>query len=444
MKVVIIGGGSAGTTCAFELRKLDKDADITVLESSAHTEYSPCALPYVLSGEIDDFSDIFIFEKKDYESNGIDLQLSSEVVDIDRENKIIHYRNGGQDRSVRYDHAIIATGSMPFIPPIKGLDEASYRVLKSIDDAKSIYADIKEGLTSAVIGGGLIGVEVAMALSQRNEKVVLVEAKDNIFSSLLDPKMSNILKDHLEGLGMTILEGRTIQQISQNGMDLGNERIGFDKLFVCTGVKADTRLAEKAGLKVNEGIKADGFMVTSDASIFACGDCVESVQAVSEKKSLSQLGTTAVRQAKVIANNIIAQNKMRFPPVLNNTVTRIGDMFVASVGLTLQRCKELDIAAISSRYAGGLRSDYYPSDSRITITLVCKKDDGRIIGAQMIGNEDVVGRIDLIALAIQEKCSVKSLAELETCYNPASAPIFDPLTIAANIAVKKLKRLEGP
>ena len=438
-RVVIIGGASAGATCAFELRKLDKNVKILILEKSNYTQYSPCAMPYVLSGEIVDFEKIFIFNKKDYESNNILLNLNSEVIDIDKNKRSITYKSNKEQKEIIYNKLVIATGSSSFVPKIKGLENEDYFVLKSIDDAKKIAEKIKTKSNSIIIGGGLIGVELAVSLSEKGEKVTLIESKENILSSMLDSDMVLKLKESIEGKNLKIIENINIKEIAKKKIILDDLEIKFDKLFVCTGIKLNLELVKKAEIDVDKGIVVNEHMQTSNKDIFTCGDCTESVEFNSGEKILSALGTTAVRQAKIIAQNITGNN-IKFAPVLNNTISKIGNIFVGSVGLTKNRCDELKIKTVSALYTGNVRAEYYPSKSKITIKIICDMK-GLILGAQILGDEEVVGRIDLMALALQKKCKIDELMKLETCYNPASAPIFDPITIVSEICFKKLNFL---
>lgn len=434
MKVVIIGGGSAGTTCAFQLRKLDKEAEITILEKTENTEYSPCALPYVISGEIKDFKDIFIFTKDDYEKNNINLCLNSTVQEIDKETKKITYSKDNKKEQIQYDKLVLATGSSSFIPPIEGLDNTDYYSFKTIEDAQKISNDIKEQSTSVVVGAGMIGVELAHSLAERGENVKLIEIKENILPGILDPKISKKLKEHLEQI--EVYEGRKIEKISGNELYVGEEKITFDKLFLCTGIRPNIELAKEIGLETDKGIVVNEFMQTSDKNIYACGDCAESTEFNSGQKMISALGTTATRQAKVIAKNLLGENE-KFPFVLNNTVTKLGNLYVGAVGLSQERAKELDIKTISAEYTGNVKAEYYPSESKIRVKIICDSN-GKILGGQIVGDEEVVGRLNLLSLAISKQMHVQELADMETCYNPASSPVFDPLNITAQICLKKL------
>ncbi len=436
MRIVIIGGGSAGTTCAFELRKLNKEVEITLIEKSGNLEYSPCALPYVLSGEINSFDTIFIFKKKDYDNNHINLLLNSEVEKIDVKGKKVILSN---KEELGFDKLVIATGGSVFVPRIKGLESSKYKTFKTIEDAKEISKKVTPKSNSVIIGAGMIGVELAVSLAQRGNKVSLLEAKENILPNIFDSDMSEKLKEYLGKSNIKIFERGKIKEISNKKIILEEKEIESDNLFLCTGIKANTSLAEKAGLDIDKGIIVNESLETSNRNIYACGDCVESFEFNTNKKIFSQLGTTAVRQAKVIARNILGE-KEKFSLVLNNTISKIGKKYVGAIGITQNRAKELGIKTVSAKYTGDVRAEYYSNKEKITIKIICNMK-GDIIGGQIIGDSEVVGRLDLLALAIQKRVKLNEISKLETCYNPASAPIFDPLIIVADICLKKLNML---
>ena len=200
MRVVIIGNGSSGATCAFELRRLNKDMEIEVLDETSYTQYSPCALPYVISREIEDFKKIFIFKENDYISNNIKLHLNTRITEIDKKSKSISYVKDNKQEKINYDKLVIATGSSCNIPKIKGINNCNYHVLKNIDDTKRIAQNIKPKSLSVIIGAGLIGVELAISLSSRGEQVKLIEAKNNILPSMLDSDIGSKLKENIENI----------------------------------------------------------------------------------------------------------------------------------------------------------------------------------------------------------------------------------------------------
>ncbi len=433
MRVVIIGGGTAGTTCAFELRKLNKEIDIIILEQTNNYQYSPCALPYVLSGEIANYDNIFLFEKKDYEKNNIEVRLVCKVNKIDQ-NKVYF-----DNEKLKFDKLVLATGALCVKPQITGLDDVAYQKLKTIEDARNISENIKKDQISVVIGAGMIGVELAMALRQKNNKVYLLEKEKNILPNMLDNDIALELKERVTGLN--IIESVNIEKVENKKIILSDQEINYDKLYVCTGLEPNTELALNAGIKVDKGIVVNEYLETSLNNVYACGDCIEVNEHGTNQKITSQLGSLAVKQAQTVAKNIL-EEKVSYPPVLNNVISKVNDFYVGAVGLTEERAKKLNIEVITVKYSDFLRAKYYSINEKITIKLIVN-DDGIILGSQIIGDNEVAGRLDLLALAISEKMTVKKLSNLETCYNPGAAPIFDPIVLASLIADKKVTFLKN-
>ncbi len=417
MRIVIVGGGSAGTACAFELRKLNKEIEIIVFEKSNHMAYSPCAMPYLISSEIPNKEAIFLYKKSDYDNNQIDLRLNTEVVNVDCKLKKISYITNNEEKQTSYDKLVLALGSKAC---------ADFQTLKTIDDVDKI----KSGTKSVVVGGGMIGTELAYALMMKDHEVSLLEIKDHILSNMLDKEMAG----YLDFDGLKVVVNALISNENSKLICNGQE-ISYDNLFMCTGVVSNLDLAKKIGLKIDLGIMVNQYLMTSEEDVFACGDCVESTCLVTGRKVLSQLGTNAVRQAKVVALNILG-NKVGFDGVLNNTVTKLGNLYVGSVGVI-----ELNEQMVSGKYVGTVRSDYYSDSEKMIVKLICNFNE-EVIGGQIIGHAEVTGRLNLISLAIENKIKLSQLVNLETCYNPASASIYDPVVMAALICLKKIKFLK--
>ncbi len=436
-KIVIIGGGAAGTTCAFEIRKLDKDVEISIVEKTGNLEYSPCALPYVLAGEINSFDDIFIFQASDYKNNNINILLNTEVTAINKKAKKISYVSDKKKGELVYDKLVLATGSVSKFPPIPGLNKAEPLALKNLSDAKNISKNIKSGSKSVVIGAGLVGLELAVALKARGEKVTVVEMQDHLLPAILDKDMSVQLERYLADLGVELFLNTNITKTEEGKLYFQDKHLIFDKLYVCVGMEANTVLAQQVGLKCKEAIEVNNSLQTSDDNIYACGDCIFSTELNTGKKVLSQLGTIAVRQGKVVARNILGQ-KEKAPLVVNNTITKMGELFVGSVGLNLEKARQENIEVVTAKYSGEVRSEYYPFSSQITVKLISDKK-GKLFGGQILGREEVVGKMDLFSLAIGKGMTLDDLISNETCYNPASAPINEPISVVAEIVKKKIK-----
>jgi len=433
LKIVIMGGGSSGTTCAFELRKLNKEIDITIIEQGKDIEYSPCSLPYLLSGEIQNKKDIFILSKQDYKDNNINILLNTEIKNMfDKEIVLL------DNTKLNYDYLVYALGSVPNKMNIEGVDNCYF--FKSIQDFEKIEKIDFKNKKVSIIGGGLIGVEVSYALMLRGAKVQIIEYDTGILPKILDSKVSGILEKYLVECGINLIFGQKVEKIDKHNIIFKETSLEHDFVFFCAGLSPNLDLAKKLGLKTNMGIIVDTNMKTSKENIFACGDCVESMNQVTGKKTLSMLGTTAVRQAKIIAKNIWGV-KEEFPNVINATITKVGKKYVGFLGITKKDAKKLNLNFISANYTGGVVSDYYPSKDMITYELITDYD-GIVLGCQIISDSNISGHVDLISLVIKNKINIRDLCMLETCYNPACAPIFNPLLITAEICLKKIQLLK--
>jgi NADH oxidase (H2O2-forming) len=430
MEVVIIGGGSAGTSCAIELRKRSKDIAITILEQSGYREYSPCALPYVLSGEIPSFDDIFIFTDEDYEHNAIRLVRDTLVERIERDEKQVRAVTDGTQSTYGYDVLIIATGSEPLIPfPVVG----AYHTLRTLDDAKKLEPELRPGQRLAVVGGGLIGLEAAHAGTARGMDVHIIEAHERILANIFDADMEKRIRTALD---LNITSGAKITRATKGLLEFDDrEPVPYDVLLIATGLTSDVSLARDSEIDIESGITVDTEYKTSDPSIYAVGDCCALEHRFEGSKPI-MLGTLAFQAAPLIASSILKE------PVEEHTnvgasISRIANHTFASTGLTLERARALGIEATGSLIEGNTRSEYYPGSYPMSVKLVAR-NDGVLIGGQILGREDVAGRTNLVTFAVTHEMTIDDLARLETVYNPATAPIHEPITIAASMLRKKI------
>lgn len=443
MRVVIVGGGSAGSNLAMELRKRDKEIEIVVLEKSSYLEYSHCALPYVISREIKSFDEIFLVDEKFYKENNIDFRNNAEVKDIDKRKREVSYLEKGKEKKINYDKLVICVGGKPFIPKIKNLEKVGYFTFANIDDAKKLDEKIEKGKKAVVVGGGAIGVELAHSLREREMEVTIVEAKDRLASVSLDSDTSKILEDYLEGKGINILKKSYVDEVEKGKLKIKGQEEEFDLVIVCVGFRPNLDLAKKAGINYDKGILVDEYMQTSDENIFACGDCVEVKHFLTGKNTLSQLGSTALRETKVIARNLLGE-KVRFVPVLNNSVSKIGDLYYGSTGINKEFADKLGWEVIDGKYKTRTKPEYISDGKEITIKLICGLDS-RILGAQIVGYENPGGKLDLITNCIKKGLKLEDLINGEYSYNPCVSNAVNELSIVAEICKKKmdLKRKNG-
>ncbi|MFP4514681.1 MAG: FAD-dependent oxidoreductase [Parcubacteria group bacterium] len=451
MRVVIIGGGTAGSELAWRLRREDKDIEIIILEKGKYRQYSPCALPYFLSGKIKQADDIVLFSSDYYNYNNIDLRLKTELKKVNTKTKELQYldKENNKEEKLSYDYLVLATGLKLKTPSILGLKDQDFYTLKSLDDAKKIKKLVKKGDKALIIGAGYVGVELADALSAMGLNIHLVESQQNVLPSTLDKKMASVVEEELESSKIKLLLNSKIEKVTNKQVflkdaSLESKKINYDHLFLACGLSADLSLAKKIGLKVDKGVIVNDALETSKKNIYAIGDLVESVNLVDNKKTLSQLATTAVAQARVLSQNILANkdkkksSKSKRNKVLSSSVSKFKDLIFASCGVTKTYCQKNNIETVEAFYKGKDKAHYYPDANDIFVYLISNLK-GRVIGCQIAGYNEVVGRLNMISLAIEQGLKLKDLIDVETCYNPALSPIFDPITVAAEVCLKKLK-----
>ncbi len=438
MKIVVVGSGTAGSNFALFMRKLERKAEITVIGREPTMQYSPCALPHVISGTIEKPEDVIVFPNEFYERQRIKLMLNIEVRAINRGRKVVLTDKG----EVPYDRLVLAVGSKAFVPPIKGRENEGVFTLKSLDDVRRIKAYIAERKPkrAVVIGAGLIGLEGAEAFTKLGMDVLVVELLESLMPTMLDKDTAKLVQKEMEANGVSFRFGVGVGEIvgsSVNAVRVEDEEVPADIVLVATGVRANTDLAKKAGLEVNRGIVVNEHLQTSDPDIYAIGDCAEVVDAVTGRRTLSQLGTSAVRMAKVAAEHIAGKD-VSFRPVFNTAITKLFDLEIGTFGITEERAKREGIEVTVGRFRGSTRPEYYPGGKPITVKLIFRKPDGVLIGAQMVGGERIWGRIMTLSALAQKGAKAEDVAYLETAYAPPISPTIDPISVAAEMALRRI------
>ena len=450
MNVIIIGGGAGGLSTASNIRKYDDDAQITVITRDKNVAYSPCAIPYVLSGDVRNFDDIIMHQPEEYLERGIKVLTEAEVLEIDKDQKTIKYiltqDKMRYERELGYDYLVMATGGAPFIPPVKGANLKGVFTIRTINDGLKIKEWAEKSRKAVVVGAGLIGLETAYGLKKMGLDVVVAEMVSQIVPRLLDPSMARLVQNYLEKEGIRVILGRSIEKIigseSTEGILLGDEIIEADLVIMATGVRPETHLAEYLGCELGKwAIKVNEKMETSIPGIYAVGDCVEVTDAITGHPTQSPLGSTAVRQAKIAAKNIVGL-AVEVEPVLNATVAKIGALEFGAVGLTKSVATHNGIFVISGKKRALTKARYYPGAKRIDVKMVCNLQ-GRIIGCQIVAEERVAERVDTMALAIAKKVTCYELVNMEFSYAPPVSMVIDPIILAAENACEKLEEIGG-
>jgi len=443
-KIIIIGAHAAGLDAASAARKTDRTAEITLITKEEKPAYSRCGLPFVIGRHIKTFDDLVVFPDRFYKMMKLNLLTETTVTNIDSKGKTVDIQNkSGNKEILTYDSLIIATGADPFLPPIKGREKNGIFVVRTLEDGAKISKAVEKAKSAVIIGAGLIGLEVAVACLERGLKTTVVEFLPYVLPILLDKAMADRVQKTLEEKGMNIIVGKGAEEFhgtdKVTGVLVGGETIPADLVVVATGVRANIELAKNAGITLGQkGIKANVKMETNIKDVYAVGDCAESINLVTHRPMMSQLGTTAVRQAKVAGINA-AGGYSTFTGALGSWITRLFDTEIGGTGLTEFMAGRAGIKTVSGTIVSKTRADYFPGALPIRIKLVADNETTKLIGAQIIGGEEVTQRINALSFAILNEMSIKELAKAETCYAPPVSETWEPMVLAAEMVLRKLR-----
>jgi len=468
MKVIIVGGVAGGASCAARLRRLDENAEIIMVERGPYVSYANCGLPYHVGGVIEKESSLMVADENTFRSQfAIDVRTRCEAIGISPQRKTVELRNvaTGEVSTESYDKLVLSPGAPSIRPPLPGIDLPGIFEVRTVPDARAIREWIERGSAflagmnrysgfqtvrpktrAVVVGGGFIGLETAENLIHRGFDVTLVEMGSQILAPI-DPEMARIAEGYLErhGLRLALNDGVAGFEPGENGSlkvrtESGKE-YPADVVILALGVRPDTALAKAAGLEIGQrgGIRVDEHMRTSNPDILAVGDAIEVRDFVTGEWSLVALAGPANRQGRIAAD-VIAGRISRFRGTQGTSIIGFFGGVAAWTGAsekTLKRLGDTDYEKIylyPNSHAG-----YYPGAKPIAMKLLFRKSDGRLLGAQALGEDMVDKRISALAMALQMGATIHDLEESELCYAPPFGSAKDPVNFAGMVAADVLR-----
>jgi NADPH-dependent 2,4-dienoyl-CoA reductase/sulfur reductase-like enzyme/rhodanese-related sulfurtransferase len=465
MKVIIVGGVAGGASCAARLRRLDEKAEILMVERGPYVSYANCGLPYHIGGVIEKESSLLVASEATFRTQfAIDVRTNCEVVGISAQKKTVELKNHatGAVTTEKYDKLVLSPGAAPIRPPLPGIDLPGIFSVRTIPDARNISAWISrhdlpdysetglQAVTKAkravVVGGGFIGLEMAENLVHLGLEVTLVEMLDQVMPPL-DPEMARLVEGHLEKHGVRLALNDAVAGFKRtvNGslevLTKSGKAYPADIVIMAIGVRPETELAKMAGIKIGErgGIRVDEQMRTSDPDIFAVGDAVVVKDFVTGEWSLIPLAGPANRQGRIAAD-VIAGRDSRFRGTQGTSICLVFDAAVASTGVSEKVLVKLGDKDYEKIYLyPNSHAGYYPGAKLLAIKVLFRKSNGRLLGAQVLGQDGVTKRIDSFAMAIQMGCTIYDLEEAELCYAPPFGSAKDPVNFAGMVAANILR-----
>jgi len=441
-ELIVIGGGPAGITLAKMLGK----SDIAIIRpENASMIY--CAMPYVIEGLIP-HQDTLKGDNLVTDNGGV--LIRDEVLKIDFEGKALQMKSG---ESYEYGKLIIATGAVPFIPPVPGSKIKGVMGFKTEEDLDTINQLVNSGLKRAVVvGAGAIGIELVQALNDRNVEVHLVDMAASVLPNLIDEDMSNAVREELENQGIHLHLGVKVTEVrgtdSAEGVVLdtgdfiniaGHDGVGGLVVFAA-GTRPEISLVENSTLEVGrDGILINNKMETNLSDVYAVGDCTQFTSGITGEITPGKLATNAVPMAKVLGFNLLGGDR-QYPGFYNGAATKVGHFYIGGTGLTESSAKKAGYDFVTGNSTVTTKFPIIPGAKKKHLKLVVDRATRRILGAQIVSEEPVVGRIDLITFAIQMESTVEDLSALSYASQPHQSfyPAANIVVLAAEDIRKKL------
>ncbi len=468
MRVIIVGGVAGGASCAARLRRLDETAEILMVERGPYVSYANCGLPYYVGGAIEQESSLLVATEQTFRDTfGIDCRTRCEVVGISPQQKTVELMNHvtGEVTTEQYDKLVLSPGAAPIRPPLPGIDLPGIFSLRTVPDARSIREWLDRGIEdrsgmhsysgmqtvvppkrAVVVGGGFIGLEMVENFIHRGLEVTLIERLNQVMPPL-DPEMARLVERYMvkHGVRLELNDGVAgFEQRADGSLEVltsSGKRHPADIVILAIGVRPETALAKMAGIEIGQrgGIRVDEQMRTSDPDILAVGDAVEVKDFVTGQWTLIPLAGPANRQGRIAAD-VIAGRDARFRGTQGTSICQIFEGVIASTGASekvLTQLGETDFEKIylyPNSHAG-----YYPGAKYLATKVLFRRSDGRLLGAQVLGEDGVPKRIDSFAMAIQAGFTIYDLEESELSYAPPFGSAKDPVNFAGMVAADILR-----
>ena len=439
-KIVIVGGVAGGASAAARARRVNEHADIVVYERGPFVSFANCGLPYYIAGEITDQSRLLVANPQMFwDKYRVVVKTEHEVTQIDRVKKTVTVKKlNGETFSDSYDKLILSQGASPIRPPFPGMDQDMVFTLRDIPDMLRIDGFIAKNnpKTAVVIGGGFIGLEMAEAFNRRGMHVHLIERNPHVMP-MVDDDLAEEFQHLMNRAGnLTVWPSRAVASIGKNEVIFSDgEKIPTDIVLVSIGVSPEVELAKVAGIELGQtgGVKVNGRMESSDPDVYAVGDAAETVHRITGLRVRIPLAGPANRQGRVAGDNA-AGGHATYVGAMGTAIVRVHDATLAITGLGARQIASSGLSYFRSTTRDLSHAGYYPGAKNVLTRLLVEEGTGRLLGAQVLGEEGVDKRIDVLATAIASGMTVQDLDDVDLAYAPPFGSAIDPINTAARVA----------
>lgn len=444
MKVILVGGSTASMTVAARLRRNQPEWEIVVYQKESYVSFGACGLPYYLGKHFDDYQRMLVRSIEDFEKANIQVHAETTVTKLDPETKTIHFEKRDGTKGIdHYDQLFVGVGAEPIMPKISGINAKNVFPFTRLEDAFGIQKVLPKAKKVAVVGSGFIGLETCEALGNLGYETILVEAQPRLMARVFDPEISGLIDEELRQNNVQVFNNDSLVEIITNKNNhataiqlASGQTITVDAIIMAIGIRPATNFLRATELEMakNGALIVDECGATNLKNIWSCGDCATSLNRISGENSYIALATVARKFAKVVATNM-AGGKMRYAGNLQTAIIKVFDLECARTGLGEEEARKLNYDFKAIVIHDKDRTDYVKYQKPLTLKLLMDKKTSTLIGAQIVGYNSAVLRIDALIPLIWNQTRVdEDLEQLDLPYAP---PFARPVDII-NIALAKL------
>nr|WP_303244027.1 CoA-disulfide reductase [uncultured Cellulosilyticum sp.] len=443
MKFIIVGGIAAGMSAAAKLRRVDKEAEITVYEKQNYVSFGACGLPYYVGGFFDNHEQMLVRTPEQFRQSGINIQTAHEVIHVDVEAQKVQVKNlaTGEILEDYYDKMMIATGASAIVPPIQNLEIENVHTMRSLEDGHILKEKLQkeEIKTVGIIGAGFIGLEAVEAAKKCGKEVAVFQLEERVLKEVFDEEITVYLEDELKAHGVKLYTNTKVVALkgekAVTHIVTDKEEVQADLVILATGVRPSTAFLKDTGIEMlgNGAIIVNHEGKTSVSNIYAAGDCATVPHLLKKEPAYIPLATSANKLGRIVGENLGGKN-MVFEGTLGSSCIKVMDIEAGRTGLSEEEAKRMNLDYKTVYIVDKNQTDYYPGQEAIAIKLIYDAQSKVILGGQVVGKKDAVQRTNVLATAIYAKMTTMQLGMLDLCYAPPFARTWDALNIAGNVA----------
>jgi NADPH-dependent 2,4-dienoyl-CoA reductase/sulfur reductase-like enzyme len=396
---------------------------------------------------IEDHNTLVVRTPAQFAKQNIKVHLHHEVTEIVPQNRRLRVTNlkDGHSGYEGYDKLLIATGGRPTVLPDFSLgDLGGVFVLRAVEDGLAIRDFIRRERPrrAVIVGAGYIGLEMAESFHALGLETTVIGRPPQVLKRF-DADMAQLVQDELESKGIRLSLGDEVKALEGDAQGRvrrvvsSKDAFEADLVLLALGVRPNVALAQAAGVALGQtgAIATDPQMRTNLPNVFAAGDCAEAYHRITGRGAYIPLATTANKQGRLAGTNL-GGGHAEFEGIVGTAITKALDVYAALTGLAEKEAQALGYTVRSTIIQAGSRAHYYPGGRPMHVKLVVEEGSGRLLGGQIVGDEGAGPRINVLATALHNEMTIEELSRLDLAYVPPIAPVWDPLLVAANVALK--------